>query len=144
TDLVHGLKAADVDETGKRSRRLWGRNALVVAQIAMSLMLLAASFLMYRGFDKSLRLGIGISEDAASHLLLVRFDPRLVQYDAAQTQRFYRLLAQRARESPGGRSPTLTPNPPLGLDAFGRLAFVPEGLTMPRERESVTATLDVV
>ena len=37
TDLVNGLKAADVDERGRN--RLWGRNALVVAQVSMSLLL---------------------------------------------------------------------------------------------------------
>ena len=35
TDLVIGLKAADADAPGRR--RLWGRNALVVAQVSLSL-----------------------------------------------------------------------------------------------------------
>ena len=53
-------------QVGRRGRcrgrkRLWGRNALVVAQIAMSLMLLAASFLMFRGFQHSLREGTGFA-----------------------------------------------------------------------------------
>ena len=117
TDLVNGLKAADVDEPGRGRKRLWGRNALVVAQVAMSLMLLAASFLMFRGFQHSLGEGTGFAKD---HLLMVRFDPRLVQYDAAQTQRFYKLLAERVRDTPGVESAALTQNPPLGLDNFGR------------------------
>src|SRR2546425_4464 len=71
-DLVNGLKSADVDVPGRK--RLWGRNMLVVAQVSMSLMLLAASFLMYRGFHQSLREGIGLAKD---HLLMTRFDPRL-------------------------------------------------------------------
>ena len=41
-DLVNGLKSADVDVPGRK--RLWGRNALVVAQVSMSLMLLTAAF----------------------------------------------------------------------------------------------------
>ncbi len=49
-DLVNGLKSADVDVPGRK--RLWGRNVLVVAQVAMSLMLLTASFLMVRGFQQ--------------------------------------------------------------------------------------------
>src|SRR5262249_16951441 len=49
TDLVTGVKTADVDEPGRR--RLWGRNALVMAQVSISLMLLAAAFLVYRGFQ---------------------------------------------------------------------------------------------
>ena len=83
TDLANGLKSADVDVPGRK--RLWGRNALVVAQVAMSLMLLTASFLMYPGFPATAsREGTGFAKD---HLLMVRFDPRLVQYDAARTQR---------------------------------------------------------
>src|SRR5664279_5792183 len=75
TDLVSGLKAADVDVPGRK--RLCGRNVLVVAQVATSLMLLTASFLMVRGFRHNLAEGTKFEQH---HLLLVRFDPRLVQY----------------------------------------------------------------
>jgi predicted permease len=138
-DLATGLKAADVDVPGRR--RLWGRNALVVAQISMSLMLLAASFLMYRGFHHSFLEGTGFPTD---HLLLVRFDPRLVQYDQAKTSHFYELLAQRVREAPGVQSAGLTQNPPLGLGEFDRVVFVPEGYEMPRDRENFVSSLDTV
>ncbi|MDQ6893085.1 MAG: ABC transporter permease [Acidobacteriota bacterium] len=138
-DLVNGLKAADVDEPGRK--RLWGRNALVVAQVAMSLMLLAASFLMFRGFQHSLQEGTGFAKD---HVLMVRFDPRLLQYDEGQTSRFYRLLAERVRDMPGVESAAFTQNPPLGLDNFGSVAFVPDAFPMPRDREHFTSTLDTV
>jgi predicted permease len=141
TNLVKGLKAADGDEPGGGRKRLWGRNALVVAQIAMSMMLLAASFLMIRGFQHSLGEGAGHATD---HLLMVRFDPRLVQYDTAQTQRFYEQLAERVREAPGVESAGFTQNPPLGLGDFDRVAFVPEAFQMPRDREHLTSTMDTV
>ena len=138
-DLVNGLKAADVDAPGRR--RLWGRNALVVAQIAMSLMLLAASFLMYRGFHGVVVQGIGFTRD---HLLMVRLDPRLVQYDTAQTKRFYELLLDRVGDAPGVQNAALTQNPPLGLEGFEDLAFVPDGFQMPRDRERFTTPMDTV
>lgn len=138
-DLVNGLKSADVDLPGRK--RLWGRNVLVVAQVSMSLMLLAAAFLMFRGFQHSLRAGIGFSKE---NMLMVRFDPRLVQYDAAQTQQFYKLLADRVREESGVESAALTHNPPLALSDFDSVAFVPEGFDMPRDREHFTATMDTV
>jgi len=141
-DLVSGLKSADVDVPGRR--RPWGRNALVVAQIAMSLMLLAASFLMFRGFQHSIREGLGFLADVKDHVLMVRFDPRLVQYDAPRTKRFYELLAERVRQAPGVRSAALTQNPPLALGDFGRVAFVPEGFQMPRDRESFRSPMDSV
>ena len=140
-DLVNGLKSAEGEDLGPGRKRLWGRNALVVAQVAMSLMLLAASFLMYRGFQNSVAKYTGFHKD---HLLMVRFDPRLVQYDAAKTQRFYERLTERARETPGVESAALTQNPPLGLDNSGDVAFVPEGFQMPRDRESFKAPIDTV
>ncbi len=138
-DLLSGLKSADIDLPGRRP--LWGRNLLVVAQVATSLMLLAAAFLMVRGFERSVRQSGGYAKD---HLLMAKFDPRLVQYDAAATQRFYKLLADRAREAPGVVSAALTQNLPLGLDGFDSAAFVPDGYQMPRDRETFTATLDVI
>ena len=141
TDLVSGLKSADADVPGGGRKRLWGRNVLVVAQVSTSLMLLAAAFLMYRGFHQSLREGIGFPKD---HLLMARFDPRLVQYNAAQTRQFYKLLAERARDVPGVESAALTENPPLGLDNFGSVAFVPDGFQMPRDRENFTSAMDTV
>ncbi|HEY3204513.1 MAG TPA: ABC transporter permease [Thermoanaerobaculia bacterium] len=139
TDVVNGLKSAGFDVPGRK--RLSGRNVLVVAQVSMSLMLLAAAFLMYRGFHNSLREGTGFAKD---HLLMARFDPRLVQYNAAQTRQFYKLLAERVREVFGVQSAALTENPPLGLDNFGVVAFVPDGFQMPRDRENFTSTMDTV
>ena len=51
---------------------------------------------------------------AKDHLLMTSFDPRLVQYNATQTQQFYKLLAERMRETPGVQSEALTQNVPLG------------------------------
>ena len=143
-DLVKGLKSSDGDLPGVGRKRLWGRNALVVAQIAMSLMLLAASFLMFRGFQHSLSEGLEFAEQARDHVLMVRFDPRLVQYDASRAEAFYRQLAERVREAPGVRSVGFTLNPPLGLGEFGRIDFVPEGFQMPRDRESFRSPMDTV
>jgi predicted permease len=141
TDLVNGLKAADVDEPGGGRKRLWGRNALVVAQVAMSLMLLAGSFLMFRGFQHLLTDGIGFAKD---RVLMVRFDPRLLQYDEGQTSRFYKILAERARGTQGVESAAFTQNPPLSLGNFGRVAFVPEGFQMPRDRENFNSKMDII
>jgi macrolide transport system ATP-binding/permease protein len=137
-DLVNGLKTADVDVPDRR--RLWGRNLLVVAQVSMSLMLLAAAFFMTRGFQQSLDEG---TEFARGRVLIARFDPRLVQYDAARTASFYDRLVERARGAAGVESAALAQGLPLGLDAFASLPFVPEGMEMPRDRERVTALSDI-
>jgi predicted permease len=143
TDLVTGLKSsAEADaEPGGRRKRLWGRNILVVAQVAMSLMLLAVSFLMLRGFQHGMEYWTGFAKD---RLLMVRFDPRLMQYDTAKTQRFYEQLVERLRGTPGVESAGLLHSPPLGLDNFEALAFVPDGFAMPRDRQHFTTTMDTV
>jgi macrolide transport system ATP-binding/permease protein len=138
-DLVNGLKSAEGDLPGRK--RLWGRNVLVVAQVAMSLMLLTACFLMARSFQHSLLDGTGFAKD---HLLMTGFDPRLVQYNTAKTQQFYKLLAERIRETPGVQSEALMQNIPLGTGDFDGVAFVPDGFQMPRDRENFTSTMDTV
>jgi predicted permease len=139
TDLVTGLKSTGAD--GSSRKRLWGRNALVVAQVACSLMLLAASFLMARGFEKSFLQGIGFPKD---RLLMARFDPRLARYDATQTSQFYERLTERARALPGVRQVALTRNPPLGLDGYDSVTFIPSDFVMPRDRRSFTAFADYI
>ncbi|HEV8117552.1 MAG TPA: ADOP family duplicated permease, partial [Thermoanaerobaculia bacterium] len=139
TNLVQGLKSADGEDSGRR--RLWGRNGLVIAQVAMSLMLLAAAFLMARGFHASLVKGTGFSKD---RLLMVRFDTRLAQYTPAQTRQFYEKLAERVKDLPAVQAAAYSKNPPLVLENPDMLAFVPEGFTMPRERESFSSMTDAV
>jgi len=138
-DLVSGLKSADADVPGRK--RLWARNVLVVVQVSTSLMLLTASFLMARSFQRSLLKGTSFAKD---HLLMVKFDPRLVQYNEAQTKQFYKLLAERTRETPGVQSEALTQNVPLGQDEFYGLAFVPDGFQMPPDRENFNSMMDTV
>jgi predicted permease len=96
---------------------------------------------MVRGFEHSVLEGTGFVKD---RLLMAKFDPRLVQYDAERTERFYKLLVDRMREAPGVESAALTHSVPLGLDLFDSLAFVPDGFQMPRDRESFTSMMDTV
>jgi len=138
-DLVHGLKSGEVDPPGRK--RPWGRNVLVVAQVATSLMLLTACFLMARSFRQ---IALGATGFARDHLLMARLDPRLLQYDAVRTEQFYELLIARARELPGVVSAGLTHSPPLELEGFEALAFAPDGFQMPRDRETFTSAMDAV
>ena len=75
---------------------------------------------------------------------MARFDPRLMHYTPAQTQQFYKLLAERARATQGVDSAALTLNPPLGVGDFDRVTFVPDGYVMPRDRETFAAPLDTI
>jgi predicted permease len=142
TDLVEGLKSAEIEMPGRK--RLWGRNVLVVSQVSLSLMLLTASLLVLRGFQHALEEGMDFAKTAKDHVLLATFDPRLLQYDPARTERFYQQLLERARQMPGVASAGLTQNPPLGLDSFDALSFVPEGVQVPSDREAFTSAMDTI
>ena len=138
--LVNGLKSADVDLPGRK--RLWGRNALVVAQVSISLTLLTSSLLIARSFQHSV---VATTSFAKDHLFMARFDPRLVQFNNDQTRQFYNVLAERARLLPGVRNAGLTMNPPLATtNDYETLAFVPDGFQMSRDRDHFNSVLDTV
>ena len=139
TDLVNGLKSADVDLPGRK--RLWGRSMLVVAQVSTSLMLLTASFLMARSFQRSMLSNTDFVKD---HLLISSFDPRFELYNAAQTKQFYKLLTERVRQMPGVQGATLMHSVPFGQEGIDAVAFVPEGFAMPRDRANFSSAMDTV
>jgi predicted permease len=141
-EVIEGLKAGEVELPGRK--RFWGRNVLVAGQVAASLMMLTAGLVVMRGFHHGLVEGVDFAKTAKDHVLVATFDPRLLQYDAARTERFYEELIDRVRQTPGVVSAGLTQNPPLGLEAFESLAYVPEGAAMSSERETYDVAMDTV
>ncbi len=138
TNLVPVLKAGDADSSGKQ--RLWGRNALVVAQVALSLVLMVVAAMLFRGFRSELMGGPGFRTD---HLLMMSFDPTLVRYSEAQTQQFYKQLSERARSTPGVQSAALTNVIPMAPMQHQE-TIVPEGYQLPKDRNSVSIYADTV
>jgi predicted permease len=130
-DLVSALKAADADSAGKR--RLWGRNSIVVGQVALSLVLLIVSAVLLQGFRGELQQGPGFRTD---HLWLTSFDTTPVHYTDDQTRRFYKEVLDKTRLAPGVRSAALISGIPLL--GGGGVNVVPEGYTMPPKQESIS------
>jgi predicted permease len=130
TDLVSALKSSTGDIRGRR--RPWGRNVLVCAQVAISLVLLAVTTFIYRGFHTQLSVDPGVRKD---HLLMMTFDPRLVRYNDAQTAEFFRQVVERARSVAGVKSAALTASIPLGTDQDGT-TILPEGYRFPAGKEA--------
>ena len=126
------LKAADADSSGKQ--RLWGRNALVVAQVALSLVLMIVAAMLFRGFRSELMGGPGFRTD---HLVMMSFDPTLVRYGERQTQQFYKQLSERARSTPGVQSAALSNVIPMAPNQHQE-TVVPEGYQFPKDRNSVS------
>lgn len=133
TDLVPSLKAADADTSGKR--RVWGRNVLVIGQVAASVVLLVLTMMMYRGFQKELKGGPGYRID---HLLTMSFDPSLLRYTEAQSQQFFKKVADRAALVPGVKAAALATGIPMSANGVTNKSLVPEGYELPKGQASIT------
>jgi putative ABC transport system permease protein len=131
TNLASALKSATAVAPGRR--RLWGRNLLVSAQVAISLVLLTVSTTLFRGFHEELRQDPGFRTD---HLLTMTFDPTLVHYNELQTQQFFRDLVDRARAVPGVKSAALASFVPFNPELNG-VSIAPEGYQFPKDKDSV-------
>ncbi len=133
TDVVSALKARDAD--GSRKSRLWGRNVLVSSQLAVSLVLLIVSAVVFLGFRRQLLQGPGFQTD---HLFLMSFDSQMVRYNTVQNERFYKQVLDKARLTPGIRSAALTSIVPFSFGGDSK-NVVPEGQTLRRGEEPPTA-----
>jgi macrolide transport system ATP-binding/permease protein len=138
TNLVSALKNAEPDMSVRR--RTLGRNTLVIAQIALSMVLLVAAGMLLDGFRKSLVTSPGFRTD---HVMMTEFDTSLVRYTPEKTRTFYRELMDRTRGLPGVRSATLTAVAPFQPMQSSRAVY-PEGYQAPKGQESVSLLYDVV
>jgi len=125
-DLVAALK----DGAGGAGRgRL--RGALVVAQVALSLLLLICSGLCLRSLRNAGAIDPGFDAD---DLLALSMDLGLQGYDEAAGRNFSRQLLERVRALPGVESASLAEYLPLGMGG-SRRGITIEGYT-PRPGES--------
>lgn len=130
-DLVPALKAADADLAQRR--RLWGRNLLVIGQLAVSLILLTVSMILFKGFSEEIADGPGFRTD---HLLMMSFNPTLVRYSEAQTQNFYKQLLEKVRSAPGVKSAAWASAIPFSPNQ-AQVSVVPEGYQLPKGQQAV-------
>jgi predicted permease len=120
TDLAPALKHESLMAGYRRSRL---RNSLIVAQIALSFVLLIAAGLMARSLQRSQTLGPGFETE---HAAVMSVNLSLQGYDEARAQEFYRQLTARVESLPGVRSASITSFLPLSLHYLG-VAIYPEG-----------------
>ncbi len=129
-DLVSALKASD--STHGLSKRLWGRQGLVVAQVALALVLLGSAATLLRAFGHILGGEPGFRRD---HLLLASFNPTVLRYSDEKTRRFYRDLVERARLLPGARLAALTYSIPMSASQQV-IRYEAEGRTRQKDQEA--------
>jgi predicted permease len=108
-DLVPVLKGESQREG--RARRLSLRNALVVAQVALSLVVLACAALFVQSFRNAKAIDPGF---AAHDAVVVSVNPALFGYTKEQGRDFYRRLSERTRALPGVEGAGVVDWLPLG------------------------------
>ncbi|HET9366075.1 MAG TPA: ABC transporter permease, partial [Candidatus Angelobacter sp.] len=138
TELVSALKSADTNKAGRQ--RTLGRNTLVIAQIALSMVLLVAAGMLLDGFRKSLVTSPGFRTD---HLLMAEFDTSLVRYTPEQTRIFYRDLKNRVLALPGVQAVSLSAVVPFQPTQSPR-TVIPEGHQTPKGQQDISLLNDVV
>ncbi|HVG29687.1 MAG TPA: ABC transporter permease [Pyrinomonadaceae bacterium] len=109
-DVVPALKD-DTSLGGFRRSRL--RNALVVAQVALSLVLLVSAGLIVRGLQAAQAMHPGFNPQNA---VALSFDLGLQGYDEQRGRAFQREIVERAKQVPGVRGVTLTDSLPLSIN----------------------------
>ena len=105
------LKATELRFARSRG---WTRQALVVAQVAVALVMMVLSGLFLESIRVARDSDPGFRVD---HVLTMGFDPRIARYDLDATRRFYRQLLTRVRALPGVRTAGLGQHIPLGVSS---------------------------
>jgi macrolide transport system ATP-binding/permease protein len=136
TDLADTLKAGG--RSGGASaghHRL--RNALVVAQLAVSLLLLACTGFFMRSLQNSAHVDMGFRVD---HTLMMSMDLGLQGYSEERGQQFYTQLRDRVRSMPGVRDAAVAQYIPMGYED-SLVNIFPEGQVVD-DKSKTEASLD--
>ena len=122
TDLADTLKAGG-RSGGSSSGHHRFRNALVVSQVAVSLLLLACAGFFIRSLQNSAHVDMGFRVD---HTLMMSMDLGLQGYNEERGQQFFKQLTERVRSLPGVRDAAISAYIPMGYDNSGVNVF-PDG-----------------
>lgn len=132
TDLVSSLKDV-ASQSGVR--RSWLRSSLVVAQIAVSLLLLVAAGLTLRALQQLRALNPGFNPENA---IMMSFDLSLQGYKTADGVPFRKQLLRRVESLPGVQSASFTDYMPLSIN-YNSQAILIEGQPQERGANAPTA-----
>jgi len=119
-NLVPALKDGSQEETGRR-RRVELRDALVVAQVAVSVVLVVAGSLMVRSLGAAARVDFGYDVSRTAHLTLAM---EMNGYDAQEAGAFLAMGKLRLEGVPQVESVGLTSRTPLSLNNNGFAIFI--------------------
>jgi predicted permease len=136
TNLVSSLKeGGKTSALGSIKQRL--RDALVVLQVAVSLVLLVCAGLFLQSTRNAAQQDLGLKTEGR---IVMAMDPELIGYDAPRTRLFYRQLLARMRETPGVERASLGRFLPIGFQNGNYEVFI-EGHS---REENARAVFNVV
>ena len=115
-DLLTSLKDQAGEVSGRLSKRVTVRGALVTAQLALSLALLVLSGLFVRGAAAGASADPGFSLDP---LVVAHIEPKLGGYDEVQGREIRRAVLERLRATAGIESVAAASVVPFGDYSFG-------------------------
>ena len=113
TDLADTLKVGGRSGGGSTGHHRF-RNALVVAQVAVSLLLLACAGFFIRSFQNSANVDMGFRVD---HTLMMSVDLGLQGYSEEHGQQFYKQISDRVKSLSGVRDASFAAYIPMGYES---------------------------
>ncbi|MGD2071044.1 MAG: ABC transporter permease, partial [Gemmatimonadota bacterium] len=134
SETVSALRS-EGSRSGSRSRLTRG---LVVAQMALSLLLLVSSGLFLRSLQGATELDKGFEAD---NLLLASVDPGLEGYERDEAEQFWRTLIERVEGLPGVRAAGVAEVVPLGMTSQQNGVSIPGYEFAPDENRSIDYNL---
>jgi predicted permease len=140
-NLVSDLRASDNADPVSGKRRLFSRrNLLVIAQVALSLMLLTAAGLFLRSSSRVAGADPGFR---AENRVLVEFDASLAGYNEARSRQIYAAVLDRLKALPGVESASLAATVPFGMVSLGR-SVQPIGDAAAAQSKPQSCTFNIV
>jgi predicted permease len=112
TELADTLKVGGRSGGGSAGHHRF-RNGLVVAQVAVSLLLLACAGFFIRSFQNSANVDMGFRVD---HTLMMSVDLGLQGYSEERGQQFYKQIADGVKSLPGVRDAAFSGYIPMGYE----------------------------
>jgi predicted permease len=147
--VVPALRAskADVVEALKEETRTAGRgrrsvtfgNAILVGQVALSLVSLITAALFLRSIERAYQIDPGFQ---TNHLAIFMMNPEQAGYDQAHTKEFYREIRERVSTLPGVAAASWTSNMPFWNGASQGVSI--EGQEQRKKSEAITTVVNTV
>jgi putative ABC transport system permease protein len=136
-DLNAVLKSTELRFAAARG---WMRQALVVSQVAVALVMMVLSGLFLESIRAARNADPGYRVD---NILTMGFDPRIARYDLDATRGFYRHLLDRVRALPGVRAAAIGQHVPLGVASSATDISIP-GYDVGPNRQTISIGSSIV